>query len=91
MTSLYAQWRTIDDLNIKEPNVDHGKGHLLPLYDSLLPIQVFGTMKASKLAEKIFTDLFTDAERGIVEDAMGLLLNQIRRDLSIKDTRRKIW
>lgn len=61
--------------------------YLVPLYDRVIQIQIFGTQEAAKLADKAFDDLSDGVFLGDDLDptALELLRNEIRRDLSIPD------
>jgi CHASE1-domain containing sensor protein len=82
----YRLWNAFEEASAGG-KFDAPAEYLVPLYDRVIQVQIFGTREAAKLAEKAFENLSDGVFLGDDPDptALKLLRNEIRRDLSIPD------
>ena len=88
---FYKEWWAIGEQQYQGwPQGDPPDDYLSPLYELLIPIEIFGSAKAANLARKALNELWRTGDDTVVIDIIDRLKYQMRQDLSIPGYRQKI-
>jgi hypothetical protein len=90
ITKFYKEWSFLDEKrDLDWPQGDPPEDYLSPLYELLVPVEIFGSARAANLAKKALDELWRTTDDAVIADIVDRLKYQVRRDLSIPGYRQK--